>query len=51
MAAPLVAMTWLNAAPTVAEASDFIVVLLSFAALVAVAHLVAAILTLSLIHL
>ncbi|BCY26234.1 hypothetical protein PA08_2220 [Cutibacterium modestum P08] len=42
VAAPLVAMTWLNAAPTVAEASDLIVVLLSFAALVAVAHLVAA---------
>ena len=42
VAAPLVAMTWLNAAPTVTEASDLIVVLLSFAALVAVAHLVAA---------
>lgn len=42
MAAPLVAKTWLNATPTVAEASDLIVVLLSFAALVAVAHLVAA---------
>lgn len=42
VAAPLVAMTWLNAAPTVAEASDLIVVLLSFAALVAVAHFVAA---------
>ena len=42
VAALLVAMTWLNAAPTVAEASDLIVVLLSFAALVAVAHLVAA---------
>ena len=42
VAAPLVAKTWLNATPTVAEASDLIVVLLSFAALVAVAHLVAA---------
>ena len=42
VAAPLVVKTWLNATPTVAEASDLIVVLLSFAALVAVAHLVAA---------
>jgi len=41
-AVPLVVKTWLNATPTVAEASDLIVVLLSFAALVAVAHLVAA---------
>ena len=42
VAAPLVVKTWLNATPTVAEASDLIVVLLSFAALVAVAHLLAA---------
>ena len=41
-AVPLVVKTWLNATPTVAEASDLIVVLLSFAALVAVARLVAA---------
>ncbi|MSS46320.1 ABC transporter permease [Cutibacterium sp. WCA-380-WT-3A] len=42
VAAPLVVKAWLNATPTVAEASDLIVILLSFAALVAVAHLVAA---------
>ena len=56
VAAPLVVKTWLNATPTVAEASDLIVVLLSFAALVAVAHLLAAMVShpivwlLSLIH-
>ncbi|MES6222138.1 ABC transporter permease, partial [Cutibacterium acnes] len=42
VAAPLVVKAWINASPTDPEVADLIVVLLSFPALVAVAHLVAA---------
>ncbi|MCQ8206744.1 ABC transporter permease, partial [Cutibacterium acnes subsp. acnes] len=42
VAAPLVVKAWINASPTAPEVADLIVVLLSFPALVAVAHLVAA---------